>query len=331
MLCIGPKDDNPVPFYVHREKLVQIPYFAAALRKDSFIEGREGKVNFEEEDPILFRRVVEFIYEGDFFPRLKVPPTAYHGFEVPLKVKSTSSDSEEEDYVPHLSVEVESGAYLVVAETHQLFMMLIKLLCVADRYLFEDLVEMTFRKLKHFPIGTKEVVILIQYVVGSIPETRGDIHKFLADQVYFHLPRLGNCPKFTSLLENETSILGQGLVRLIIESSFVAQGRYLLRALLENGARLAVCTADVTVDESKERYGSDDGYPVKFGAAKTGEILISNRDIDPRYIICGQHILGGPTLAFPVSSFMLLGGASLPAWHHSYLHADGYICSTTLA
>lgn len=56
----------------------------------------------------MFRRVVEFIYEGDYFPRQKLLPEASLGFEVPLRVKSTALDSKEEDYVPSLAVEMAS-------------------------------------------------------------------------------------------------------------------------------------------------------------------------------------------------------------------------------
>ncbi|KAH6668316.1 hypothetical protein B0J14DRAFT_159378 [Halenospora varia] len=312
ILSIGPEDENPVLFYVHKEKLIHLPFFEAAIREDTFIEGQQGKISFEEEDPMLFRRVVEFIYEGDCFPRQKLLPAASFGFEVPLKVKSTASDSKEEDYVPSLAVEMASGTYFAIAETHQLFTMVTKLLCVADRYIIEDLVEMTFQKLKHFPIGIKELAVLAQHVIRSIPETRGDIHKFLADQVYLHLPRLSNCPEFTSLLESEMSILGRGLVRLITDASLSAQGRY-FNKVLDNDAKVVVCITNTTVDGCRDRYGSDDNYEIKFGAAMAGEVLLSDGTVDSRNILLAQHVLNGPRQAFPASSFKLLVGASFTA------------------
>lgn len=312
VLSVGPKDGNPVPIYVHKEKLIHLPYFEAAMREDTFLEGHQGRIDFEEEDPMLFRRVVEFLYEGDCFPRQKLLSATSVGFEVPLKVKSTGLDSKEEDYVLSLSVEMASGTYVATAETHKLFTMVTKLLCVADRYIIEDLVEITFKKLKDFPIGTKEVVVLAEHIVRSIPETRGNIHKFLADQVYLHLPRLSNYPEFRSLLESEMSILGQGLIRLITDASLSAQGRYFDKAL-ENSTKLVVCVTDVTVEGCREIYGSDDNYPIKFGAAVAGEVLLSDGEVNSRGIFTARYVANGPTLAFPMSSFKLLVGASFTA------------------
>ncbi|OBT60085.1 hypothetical protein VE03_10363 [Pseudogymnoascus sp. 23342-1-I1] len=76
VLSVGPKDDNPVLFHVHKEKLIHIPFFKAAFRENAFAEGHQGEINFKDGDPIVFRRVVEFIYEGDCFPRQKLLPEA---------------------------------------------------------------------------------------------------------------------------------------------------------------------------------------------------------------------------------------------------------------
>ncbi|KFY56414.1 hypothetical protein V496_06705 [Pseudogymnoascus sp. VKM F-4515 (FW-2607)] len=250
VLSVGPKDDNPVLFHVHKEKLIHIPFFKAAFRENAFAEGHQGEVNFEDGDPILFRRVAQ---------------------QWIVKRKITS----------HLAVEMASGTYLATAEAHQLFMMVTKLLCVADRYLIEDLVEMSFRKLKSFPIGTKELTALAEHIVRSIPETRFDIHKFLADQVYLHLPRLRNSPEFRSLLESETSNLGQGLMGLTINTSLSAQGRY-FEQVLKTNTKVVICITDVTVDECIKKYGSDDNFPIKFGAAVAGQVLISDGTVDSR-------------------------------------------------
>jgi hypothetical protein len=305
VLSVGPKDDNPALFYVHKEKLIHLPYFEAALREDTFAEGQQRKIFFEEDDPILFRRVVEFMYEGECFPREILDLRESYILEAPLKVKSTLLDSKEEDYIPSLSAEIASGTYIATAETHQLFTMVTKLLCVADRYLIENLVEMTFQKLKHFPIGTEELVVLAEHVIGSIPESRRNIYEYLTDQIRLHLPRLNNSQKFTSLLDSEMTILGQGLIRLIIDASLSAQGRY-FNKVLENTTKVVVCIADVTVEGCRKIYGSDDDYPTKFGVAVAGQVLLSDGIVDSRNILCAQHVLDGPKLAFPASSFKLL-------------------------
>ena len=67
------------------------------------------------------------------------------------------------------------------------------------------------------------------------------------------------------------------------------------------------------MDGCRERYGSDDNYVIKFGAAMAGEVLLSDGTVDSRNMLVGQHVLNGPKLAFPASSFRLLIGASFTA------------------
>ena len=108
------------------------------------------------------------------------------------------------------------------------------------------------------------------------------------------------------------SILGQGLAGLITNASLSAQGRY-FNKILESSAKVVVCITDVTPDGCRETYGSDKDYPIKFGAAVAGEVLISDGTVSSRNILTAQHVPNGPTLAFPASSFRLLIGASFTA------------------
>ena len=107
-------------------------------------------------------------------------------FEVPLEIQSTSLDGVqlEKIYTNSDPTEMVSGILVATARTHQLFTMIAKLLCVAERYMMEDLLQTSFEKLKLFPIGTNEVLVLIRHLLGSIPESRIDIHKFVENQVY---------------------------------------------------------------------------------------------------------------------------------------------------
>jgi hypothetical protein len=73
-----------------------IPYFAAALREDAFIEGQQGSISFEDEVAV-FRHFVEFIYEGDCFPRWKKPLQEPLTLETLLQVKRTIPGSVSED------------------------------------------------------------------------------------------------------------------------------------------------------------------------------------------------------------------------------------------
>lgn len=80
---------------------------------------------------------------------------------------------------------------------------------------------------------------------------------------------------------------------------------------LEKGKKIALCIAEVTVDGCIATSGTDSGYTIKFGAAKAGEVLITNGSIDRRSIICAKRELGGPSLAFLRRSFIFMTKATL--------------------
>lgn len=154
---------------------MHIPYFAASFQENAFMEGKQQVISFEEEDAGVFRHAVEFIYEGDCFPRWTQLLQEPLSLEAPLRVKRTTADSVLEDYTPNLSFGMSSGIYVTTTETHELLYTLVQLLCLADRYGIEELVKLCLRKLKSFPIGTEEVVLLVQHIVGNIPDSRVDI------------------------------------------------------------------------------------------------------------------------------------------------------------
>jgi hypothetical protein len=60
------------------------------------------------------------------------------------------------------------------------------------------------------------------------------------------------------------------------------------------------------VEGCRERYSSDNDCPTKFGAAAASQVLLSDGIMDSRNILKAQHVLKGPTLVFPASSFKLL-------------------------
>jgi hypothetical protein len=232
-----------------------------------------------------------------------VQPDEIVSFEVLLEIQSTSLDGVqlEKIYTNSDPIEVGSGIFVATSRTHQLFTMITKVLCVAERYMMEDLLQTSFEKLKLFPIGTNEVLVLIQHLLGSIPESRTDIHKFVENQVYLHLPQLSKCPKYISFLQSEITVPAQVLTRMITKAS---------KSILEDCQKVALCIMDVTREGSIEKYGSDDGYVVKFAAAKAGDVLSCDGEVDPRNMFCARRFVNGPKGAYPAESFKLLVGAT---------------------
>jgi hypothetical protein len=131
------------------------------------------------------------------------------------------------------------------------------------------------------------------------------------EQVHLHRPRLKDCSAFKSLMESEMSVLGQGIMRLIIDAPTSAQVSRLFSGV-KKGGKVALCVEEVRLENCIATYGADDSYAIKFGAASAGEVFITNGNIDERGIFCAQRDHGGPTLAFPQRSFVLVATTASP-------------------
>jgi len=56
-------------FAAHEDVLSQSPFFAAALQ-DNWLDAGAKKVNLPDEEPEILSCVLEFLYKGDYYPRL---------------------------------------------------------------------------------------------------------------------------------------------------------------------------------------------------------------------------------------------------------------------
>jgi len=56
-------------FAAHEDVLCHSPYFAAAV-KGKFLEGASKRVELPDEEPEILSCVLEFLYKGDYYPRL---------------------------------------------------------------------------------------------------------------------------------------------------------------------------------------------------------------------------------------------------------------------
>ena len=178
---------------------------------------------------------MEFIYEGDCFPHWKSPAVYSLRLGNLPAVQKTIPDSVPQKYSPSLSFGVSSGIYISTKETSELFSNILELLCVADRYGIEALVENCLQKLKIFPIGMREVALLSQHVLGSIPDSRKDVYSFFAEHVNIQLPWLMDCPDFRMLLESEFSTIPQGIAKLLIKTAIPFQTSRVCNALKKGG------------------------------------------------------------------------------------------------
>jgi hypothetical protein len=57
-------------FAAHEDVLSYSPYFAAACRDHFFISGNDRRIYLSDEEPEIFSCVLEYLYKGDYSPRL---------------------------------------------------------------------------------------------------------------------------------------------------------------------------------------------------------------------------------------------------------------------
>ncbi|KAL8641425.1 MAG: hypothetical protein Q9228_001769 [Teloschistes exilis] len=65
-ICVGPEQRL---FAAHEDILSHSPFFAAICR-GQFLESATKRVNLPEELPEIFSSVLEYLYKGDYYPRL---------------------------------------------------------------------------------------------------------------------------------------------------------------------------------------------------------------------------------------------------------------------
>jgi BTB/POZ domain len=65
-LCVGPEQRL---FAGHEEILCRSPFFETACR-GQFYEGQSRRINLPDESPEVLSAVLEFLYKGDYSPKL---------------------------------------------------------------------------------------------------------------------------------------------------------------------------------------------------------------------------------------------------------------------
>lgn len=66
-LIVGPSSptQQAVEFYVHKESLLKIPFFAAAL-KSGFLESKTQTIKLPEDNPEIVAKLIEFLETGNY-------------------------------------------------------------------------------------------------------------------------------------------------------------------------------------------------------------------------------------------------------------------------
>jgi len=123
-------------FAAHEDVLCHSPYFAMACR-DQFFETNSRRIALPDEDPEVFSCILEYLYKGDYYPRLmhdkRRNTWSLEGAEVATPDLKTGGRAGSVEATIYLS-----GVGEILRDT--------AVYCAADRYSLEELKRLSLRK-----------------------------------------------------------------------------------------------------------------------------------------------------------------------------------------
>ncbi|KAI1467689.1 uncharacterized protein F4812DRAFT_430506 [Daldinia caldariorum] len=151
-------------FAAHEEVLCQSPFFERVCR-DQYLEAQNKRISLPDEEPEIFSAVLEYLYKGDYYPRL-VQNKHRNSWELEDAVRS--SDPSENNRAGRGAVE----ATMHVSSVGQHLLRDTVVYCAADRYGLEELKRLALRKQglqSGIDVGT--ILRSAQYAYDNTPDT----------------------------------------------------------------------------------------------------------------------------------------------------------------
>lgn len=127
-ICVGPEQRL---FAAHEDALSKSPYFAAICR-GQLVESSAKRVNLPEELPEVFSSVLEYIYKGDYYPRL-IQNKRRTGWELENAAENNAGRGAAESTVFH-----QAAGQALLKDT--------LIYCTAQRYGLDELKGLAIRK-----------------------------------------------------------------------------------------------------------------------------------------------------------------------------------------
>ncbi|KAI1774887.1 hypothetical protein F4818DRAFT_54802 [Hypoxylon cercidicola] len=151
-------------FAAHEEVLAQSPFFERACR-DQYLEAQSKRISLPDEEPEIFSAVLEYLYKGDYYPRLLHNK---HRNSWELEDAVGSPDPSENNRAGRGAVE----ATMYVASVNQYLLRDTVVYCAADRFGLEELKRLALRK-QGLQSGIDVATILrsAQYAYDNTPDT----------------------------------------------------------------------------------------------------------------------------------------------------------------
>jgi len=177
-------------FAAHEDVLCKSPYFEAACRAQYLDAQHSKRISLPDEEPEIFSAILEYLYKGDYYPRLLPSKQHRNSWELEDSVRPTPHTSpqlDSEQYPlspqqqqhrrsnsskgsPAVPGPVEATIYLASEGTYLLRDTVIY--CTAERYGLDELKRLALRKQglqSGIDVGT--ILRSAQYAYANTPDT----------------------------------------------------------------------------------------------------------------------------------------------------------------
>ncbi|KAK7959623.1 BTB/POZ-like protein [Apiospora hydei] len=155
-------------FAAHEEVLAQSPFFERACR-DQYLRSQSKRISLPDEEPEIFSAVLEYLYKGDYYPRL-----LHNKHRNTWELEDTNTAAGRS---PNPSSENGGGrgaaeATIYISSVGQPLLRDTVVYCAADRYGLEELKRLSLRK-QGLQSGIDVATILrsAQYAYDNTPDS----------------------------------------------------------------------------------------------------------------------------------------------------------------
>ena len=155
-------------FAAHEDVLRQAPFFEAACR-GNYIDAQSRRIALPEEEPEVFSAVLEYLYKGDYYPRLR-HNRHRNSWELEDQAKTPHTSPNPENRGGRAATAPETAVYLSSVGAEILRDTVIY--CAADRYGLEELKRLALRKQglqSGIDVGT--ILRSAQYAYANTPDS----------------------------------------------------------------------------------------------------------------------------------------------------------------
>ncbi|KAH6610041.1 btb poz [Trichoderma cornu-damae] len=156
-------------FAAHEDVLGQSPFFEAACKGNSS-DAMNKRISLPDEEPEIFSAVLEYLYKGDYYPRL-VHDRRRNSWELEGRMRSPQKSPPTSDHGGgHAGAGSDAAVYLSSVGAEILRDTVIY--CAADRYGLEELKRLALRKQGlHAGIDVGTILRSAQYAYTNTPDS----------------------------------------------------------------------------------------------------------------------------------------------------------------